>query len=332
MRIGKLDLGTKPVLLAPLEDITDSAFRGICRQAGADMVYSEFVSSEALVRSVSKSTEKIRFDESESPIGIQIFGNQPEAMAQAAKMAEELNPALIDINFGCPVRKIAMKGAGSALLRDVPLLLEITRKVVKAVNLPVTVKTRLGWDENSKIITELAEPLQDTGIQALTVHGRTRSQMYSGQADWSLIAQVKENPRLHIPIIGNGDIDSAESALHAFEKYGVDAIMVGRAAIGRPWIFHQIRTYLDEGILLPGPTLDQRVQMCIQHLRKAALLKGEHKACLEMRKHYSGYFHAIPGFKKIRMQLLALTQVADVEQVLNWALGPESDSENHFGQ
>ncbi len=316
MIIGKTDLGKFPVILAPLEDITDSAFRNICRLHGADMVYTEFVSSEALIRSAVKSSSKMLFDESERPLGIQIFGNNPEAMKNAARLAEENNPELIDINFGCPVRKVAMKGAGAALLKDIPLMVAITREVVNAVKLPVTVKTRLGWDDDSKIIVDVAERLQDVGIQAITIHGRTRAQMYSGTADWTLIGEVKNNPRMHIPVIGNGDIDCAERAAEMFYKYGVDAIMIGRAAIGNPWIFNTIKAFMSEGEIVAPPDLPERIAVSLSHLKLAIQKKGEHKGIIEMRKHYAGYFRGLPGFKKIRMEILTKQSFTEVEDIL----------------
>lgn len=320
MKIGNLDLGEKPVLLAPLEDITDSAFRNICRHHGASIVYSEFVSSEALVRAVEKTNRKMAFDESERPIGIQIFGNNPEAMKRAAMLAEQLQPELIDINFGCPVRKIAMKGAGAALLQDIPLMIEITREVVKAVKLPVTAKTRLGWDEQSKIIVNVAEQLQDAGISALTIHGRTRAQLYSGIADWTLIGEVKNNPRMSIPVIGNGDVDSAEKAAQMFELFGVDAVMIGRAAIGNPWIFDQVRGFLDQRTLVNQPVLHERVKVCLEHLYAAVAKKGEYKGVIEMRKHYAGYFRGVADSKKIRMKLLTLQSYSEIEAILQGVL------------
>jgi nifR3 family TIM-barrel protein len=316
MIIGKTDLEKFPVILAPLEDITDSAFRTVCRNHGADLVYTEFVSSEALIRSAVKSSNKMQFDETERPIGIQIFGNNPEAMKNAALLAEQNNPELIDINFGCPVRKVAMKGAGAALLNDIPLMVSITREVVNAVKLPVTVKTRLGWDENSKVIVDVAERLQDVGIQVLTIHGRTRAQMYSGFADWTLIGEVKNNPRMNIPIIGNGDIDSASKAMQMFDRYGVDAIMIGRAAIGNPWIFNQVKTYINEGIICPEPQLPERISVALSHLKLAISKKGEHKGIIEMRKHYAGYFKGLPGFKKIRLEILTRQSFSEVEAIL----------------
>jgi len=316
MQIGKTKLGAKPVILAPLEDIADSAFRNICKLKGADMVYTEFVSSEALIRSAVKSTQKMLFEEAERPLGIQIFGNNLDAMKLAAQMAAESNPELIDINFGCPVRKVAMKGAGAALLKDIPLMLKITKEVVKSVSIPVTVKTRLGWDDKSRIICDIAEPLQDTGIQALTIHGRTRAQMYSGNADWSMIGEVKNNPRIHIPIIGNGDIDSPVRAAEMFEKYGVDGIMIGRAAIGNPWIFEEIKEYLLNKSIPAPPTLEERVLLCLQHLKLAIEKKGEIKGSIEMRRHYAGYFRGIPGFKKVRMQILTLKSFVEIENIL----------------
>jgi len=316
MIIGTTDLGKYPVILAPLEDITDSAFRNICCRFGADMVYTEFVSSEALVRSALKSSNKMLFDEVERPLGIQIFGNNPEAMKNAALMAEENRPELIDINFGCPVRKVAMKGAGAALLNDIPQMVAITKEVVNAVKIPVTVKTRLGWDENNKVIVDVAERLQDVGIKALTIHGRTRAQMYSGHADWSLIGKVKKNPRMHIPIIGNGDIDGPMKAKEMFDRYGVDGIMIGRAAIGNPWIFVDVKTYLKRGVANPLPSLKERIDVSLAHLNLAIAKKGETKGILEMRKHYAGYFRGIPGFKKVRMEILTRKTYAEVEEIL----------------
>lgn len=324
MIIGQTDLGKFPVLLAPLEDITDSAFRNICKMHGADLVYTEFVSSEALIRSAVKSSNKMTFDPSERPLGIQIFGNNPDAMRQAALLAAENNPELIDINFGCPVRKVAMKGAGAALLKDIPLMLEITREVVKAVNLPVTVKTRLGWDENEKIIVGVAERLQDEGIKALTIHGRTRAQMYSGEADWTLIGEVKNNPRMKIPIIGNGDVTGPEKAMEMFNRYGVDAIMIGRAAIGNPWIFRDVKNYILTGKINPLPDLSERISVCLMHLKLAVQKKGEHKGIIEMRKHYAGYFRGLPGFKKIRMQILTYKTFEEIENLL-WGLYDENN-------
>ena len=316
MIIGKTDLGKFPVLLAPLEDITDSAFRTICRRHGADLVYTEFVSSEALMRSAEKSSRKMIFDESERPLGIQIFGNNVEAMKTAALLAEEQNPELIDINFGCPVRKVAMKGAGAGMLNDIPLMLTITREVVNAVKLPVTVKTRLGWDENSKIIVDLAERLQDVGIKAITIHGRTRAQMYSGEADWTLIGKVKNNSRMHIPVIGNGDITSALKAVEMFNRYGVDAIMIGRAAIGNPWIFKVIKTFIENGELIHSPGLPERIAVSLAHLSLAVQKKGELKGIIEMRKHYAGYFKGLPDFKKVRMEILTRKSFVEVEEIL----------------
>jgi len=316
MIIGKTDLGENPVILAPLEDITDSAFRTICRRHGADMVYTEFVSSEALVRSAVKSKSKMLFDESERPIGIQIFGNNVEAMINAALLAEAHNPDLIDINFGCPVRKVAMKGAGAGLLNDIPLMVAITREVVKAVKLPVTVKTRLGWDESSKIIVDVAEQLQDVGIQAIAIHGRTRAQMYSGEADWTLIGEVKNNPRMKIPVIGNGDINSALKAAEMFDKYGVDAIMIGRAAIGNPWIFENVKAYIFNNEIIEPPELPERISVSLAHLQLAIQKKGERRGIIEMRKHYAGYFRGLPGFKKVRMEILTQQSFSEIEGLL----------------
>lgn len=316
MIIGKTDLGKFPVILAPLEDITDSAFRNICRMHGADMVYTEFVSSEALVRAAVKSSNKMLFDDTEKPVGIQIFGNNVDAMVNASLLAEAQYPDLIDINFGCPVRKVAMKGAGAGLLNDIPLMVAITREVVKAVKLPVTVKTRLGWDESSKIIVDVAERLQDVGIQAITIHGRTRAQMYAGEADWTLIGEVKNNPRMKIPVIGNGDINTAPKAAEMFDKYGIDAIMIGRAAIGNPWIFENVKRYLSHKELIEPPELQERISVSLAHLRLAIQKKGERKAIIEMRKHYGGYFKGLPGFKKIRIEMLTRQNYSEIEELL----------------
>jgi len=323
MIIGKTDFGEFPVILAPLEDITDSAFRNICREHGADLVYTEFVSSEALIRQALKSSNKMLFDESERPIGIQIFGNNPETMKQAAQLAESCQPELIDINFGCPVRKVAGKGAGAALLNNIPLMVEITREVVKSVNLPVTVKTRLGWDESSKIIVEVAERLQDVGIQAITIHGRTRAQMYSGEADWTLIGEVKNNQRMKIPVIGNGDINSGQKAVEMRNRYGVDAVMIGRAAIGNPWIFKGVKEFRQNNLINNPPTIEERVEVCLRHLSLAIVKKGEFKGIIEMRKHYSGYFKGLPDFKKVRMEIITLKTYEEIRKVLTGYYLPE---------
>lgn len=320
MKIGNLDLGNNPIILAPLEDVTDSAFRLLCRQFGANMVFTEFISSEGLIRDAQKSRRKMIFDEAERPIAIQIFGHDPESMRQAAILASEEKPDVIDINFGCPVRKVTMKGGGSDLMRDVPRMISITKAVVSACNIPVTVKTRLGWDEESKNIVEIAEKLQDCGIAAITIHGRTRSQMYKGKADWTLIGEVKHNPKMKIPVIGNGDIDSPETALQKFRDYGVDGIMIGRAAIGNPWIFKHVRAFLDEGILYDPPTFAERIHVCRNHLINAIQNKGERQAILELRKHYSGYFKAIPHFKTIRMQMLTCTSIQELNSLFDLLL------------
>lgn len=323
MIIGTTDFGEFPLLLAPLEDITDSAFRQVCKEFGADLVYTEFISSDALVREVEKSFLKFRFDPSERPIGIQIFGNDPDAMSRAAQLAEEACPELIDINFGCPVRKIAMKGSGAALLNDIPKMIRITEAVVKAVQLPVTVKTRLGWDENSKFIVDIAERLQDVGIQAITIHGRTRAQMYTGKADWTLIGEVRNNPRMRIPVIGNGDITSAEIAMEMKRRYAVDALMIGRGAIGNPWIFSETRHLFQHGRVDESPDLTTRIDTCLRHLRLSVDRKQERRAILEMRKHYAGYFRGIPNFKPIRMKLLAAVTLPEIEEILSGILFSE---------
>lgn len=293
-----------PLLLAPMEDVTDSSFRLLCKKFGADLVYTEFVSSDALVRDAAKSLKKLEFSASERPLGIQIYGNIPDAMVESAKIAEQYNPELIDINFGCPVKKIAGRGAGSGMMRTPDLMVEITDRVVQNVKLPVTVKTRLGWDEDSKNIEEIALRLQDVGISALTIHGRTRSQMYKGEADWELIGRVKNNPLIKIPIIGNGDIDSPEKARLYLDRYGVDALMIGRATYGRPWIFREVSHYLNTGELLVQPTVEERLYIARSHLALSVAAKGERVGVLEMRRHLSCYFKGFTDFKPFRLRLV----------------------------
>ena len=333
MKIGNIELGERPLLLAPMEDVTDASFRFICKEFGADMMYTEFISSDGLVRDAKKSLAKLVTYDYEAPIGIQIYGNIPEAMVDAARMAEQAaeiagghGADLVDINFGCPVNKIARRGAGSGMMREPDRMVEITRRVVEAVRLPVTVKTRLGWDEDSKIIVELAERLQDAGISALTIHGRTRSQMYTGQADWTLIGKVKENPRMHIPVIGNGDINSPEKAKEAFDRYGVDGVMIGRATYGHPWIFREIRHYLDTGELLPPMNVSDRVALAKRHLAKSLEFKGEKAGILEMRRHLSCYFKGLPDFKETRLKLVTLTDPDELYATLDYVAGRWGDA------
>ncbi|NCB19033.1 MAG: tRNA dihydrouridine synthase DusB [Bacteroidia bacterium] len=304
MRIAETELGEKPLFLAPMEDVTDPSFRYICKEFGADVMYTEFISSDGLIRDARKSLEKLRIYDYEQPIGIQIYGHLTEPMVEAAIMAQEAKPAFIDINFGCPVNKIANRGAGSGMMRFPDKMTEITQRVVNAVKLPVTVKTRLGWDESSKIIPELALRLQDTGIAALTIHGRTRSQLYKGEADWTLIGEIKNNPAIKIPIIGNGDITSARGAKEAFDRYGVDGIMIGRATYGRPWIFREIKHFLATGEDLPEPSVNEKVDLAKRHLLKSVEVKGERVGVLEMRRHLSSYFKGLPDFKELRMKLV----------------------------
>ena len=325
MRIGNIDLGEKPLMLAPMEDVTDASFRFICKEFGADMTYTEFVSSDGLIRDARKSLAKLVTYDYEAPIGIQIYGNIPEAMVDAAKMAERAaeiagghGADLVDINFGCPVNKIAKRGAGSGMMREPDKMVEITRMVVDAVKLPVTVKTRLGWDEDSKIIVELAERLQDVGIQALTIHGRTRCQMYTGEADWTLIGKVKENPRMHIPIIGNGDINSPQKAAEAFARYGVDGVMIGRATYGHPWIFREIKHYLETGELMPQMSVIDRVDLAKRHLAKSLEIKGDKVGVLEMRRHLACYFKGLPDFKETRLKLVTLNDPQEICSTLDY--------------
>ena len=317
-KIGNIEFRDKALFLAPMEDVTDASFRYICKEYGADMMYTEFVSSDGLVHNAQKSFKKMEVFDYERPIGIQIYGHIPEAMVEAAKFAEEQHPELIDINFGCPVNKIAKRGAGSGMMRFPDLMVEITEKVVKAVNLPVTVKTRLGWDEDSLIIVELAERLQDAGIQALTIHGRTRCQMYKGEADWTLIGKVKENPRMKIPIIGNGDVVDEKSAKEKFDRYGVDAIMIGRATYGHPWIFREIRHYLDTGEMLPPMSVADKVELAKRHFLKSIEVKGERRGVFEMRRHLSCYFKSLFNFKETRMKLVTETDPQKVLELLDY--------------
>lgn len=304
VKIGNIELGEFPLLLAPMEDVSDPPFRAVCKDNGADMMYTEFVSSEGLIRNAAKSRQKLDIFEYERPIGVQLFGSDIETMRTCTEIASAVNPNLIDINYGCPVKNVACRGAGAALLQDIPKMVKMTEAVVKATHLPVTVKTRLGWDENTKNIIDVAERLQDIGIQALTVHGRTRVQMYKGDANWTLIAKVKENSRITIPIFGNGDIDSPEKAWDYKNRFGVDGIMIGRAAIGYPWIFNEIKHYFQTKTHLPAPTIEQRVDVCKKHFQKSMEWKNEKLGIFEMRRHYSNYFKGLENFKEFRMRLV----------------------------
>ncbi|HLN52790.1 MAG TPA: tRNA dihydrouridine synthase DusB [Lentimicrobium sp.] len=317
MKIGTIDLGDFPVILAPMEDITDPPFRLICREMGASAVITEFIAADGLIRDVGQSLKKLEFDQAERPLGIQLFGNTIDSMVNAAIVAEQADPDFIDINFGCPVRKIVNKGGGAALLQDIPLLLGITKEIVRSIRKPVTVKTRLGWDENSKIIVDLAEQLQDLGIAALTIHGRTRAQMYSGSADWTLIGEVKRNPRMRIPVIGNGDIIDVDSAVRARNEFGVDGIMIGRATVGNPWIFRDIAHYFKTGERLPPAAVNERVSICRRHLLDSIVWKGEYTAILEIRRHYSHYFKGLCDFKPFRMKLMIAATMDEITGILN---------------
>lgn len=317
MKIGNIEFGEQSVFLAPMEDVTDPSFRYMCKRFGADMVYTEFISSDGLIRDAWKSRAKLNICDFERPVGIQIYGNQIEPMVEAAKIAESADPDVIDINFGCPMKKIAGRGAGSGMMRDVPLMVEMTRQIVQAVRKPVTVKTRLGWDDESKNIEEIALRLQDVGIAALTIHGRTRAQLYRGEADWTLIGKVKNNPAIRIPIIGNGDIDSGEKAKLMFDRYGVDAVMIGRATYGRPWIFREVKHYLQTGATLPQPSVAERVGIAKEHLAKSIEIKGERVGILEMRRHLSNYFKGLPNFKDTRLKLVTLNDPDELRAVIS---------------
>ena len=320
MKIGNIDFGNRPVFLAPMEDVTDHSFRLICREQGADMVYTEFVSADALIRNIASTTRKLHIDDRERPAAIQIYGRDADSMVQAAKIVEQAQPDIIDINFGCPVKKVAGKGAGAGMLRDIPKMLEITRAVVDAVKLPVTVKTRLGWDHNSKIIVDLAEQLQDCGIEALTVHGRTRSQMYTGEADWNMIAQVKANPRIHIPIIGNGDITSGEKLRDAFEHSGVDAVMVGRASIGAPWIFRDMKYYMATGDPISPVSTAEKFAIIRRQIRESIDRIDEYRGILHIRRHLaaSPLLKCIPHFRETRIAMLRASTNDELDKILQY--------------
>ncbi len=317
VKIGNIQLPDFPLLLAPMEDVSDPPFRAVCKDNGADLMYTEFISSEGLIRDAIKSRKKLDIFDYERPVGIQIFGGDEESLSLAAKIVEVTNPDLLDINFGCPVKKVALRGAGAGVLKDVDLMVRLTAAVVKSTSLPVTVKTRLGWDENNLNIEEVAERLQDVGIKALAIHGRTRAQMYKGEADWTLIGKVKNNPRIHIPIFGNGDIDSPEKAVEYKNRYGVDGIMIGRAAIGYPWIFNEIKHYLKTGTHLPAPSIKDRVAVARKHLYKSVEWKNPVVGINEMRRHYTNYLKGLPNIKEYRGKLVTLKTVEEIDEVLN---------------
>ncbi len=312
VKIGDLEVGEFPLLLAPMEDVSDPPFRKLCKQGGADIMYTEFISSEGLIRQASKSIQKLDIFEFERPIGIQIFGNNIDSMKEATRIATSVQPDIIDINYGCPVKKVTCKGGGAAILQDVPKMVKMTSEIVKSTKLPVTVKTRLGWDEKSKYIVEVAERLQDIGIQAISIHGRTRKQMYKGEADWELIREVKNNPRMKIPVFGNGDVTCPENAKKKKEKYNVDGIMIGRAAIGNPWIFLKIKEYLKSGKIIEEPKMKDKIEMVLNHLKWSIEWKGERLGVLEMRRHYSNYFKDLPKIKNYRSELVQLNEYNEV--------------------
>lgn len=316
-KIGTIELGDFPLLLAPMEDVSDPPFRVLCKEFGADLMFTEFISSEGLIRDAIKSRKKLEFYEMERPIGIQIFGGDEEAMAMATEIVDATQPNLVDINFGCPVKKVVCKGAGAGVLKDVDLMVRLAQSVVKSTNLPVTVKTRLGWDEKSLNILEVSERLQDVGVKALSIHGRTRAQMYKGEADWTLIAKVKENPRIQIPIFGNGDIDSPQKAVEYKNRYGVDGVMIGRASIGAPWFFRQVKHYIQTGETLPAPSIVIRTAIAQRHLDMSVEWKGEKVGIAEMRMHYANYFKGIPDFKHYRMQLVTENNLNRLHEIFN---------------
>lgn len=312
VKIADIELGEFPLLLAPMEDVSDPPFRTLCKENGADLMYTEFISSEGLIRDAAKSVQKLDIYETERPVGIQIFGSDLESMVEATRITEQTNPDIIDINFGCPVKKVTSKGAGAGILQDIPKMIQLTEAIVKATNLPVTVKTRLGWDDNSKYIVEVAERLQDVGIKAISIHGRTRKQMYKGDADWTLISEVKKNPRMHIPVFGNGDITNPEKAVEYRDKYGIDGIMIGRATIGYPWIFNEIKHFMKTGEHLPKPTVADRVDVARRHLKMSVKWKGENLGIVEMRRHYGNYFKGIAHFKAFRTKLVTSYEMEEL--------------------
>lgn len=316
-KIRDIELGDFPLLLAPMEDVSDPPFRALCKKNGADLMYTEFISSEGLIRDAVKSVKKLDIFEYERPVGIQIFGYDIESMKRATEITEQTNPDIIDINYGCPVKKVACKGAGAGILQDIPKMVKMTEEIVKSTKLPVTVKTRLGWDDNSKHIVEVAERLQDVGIEAISIHGRTRKQMYKGEADWSLIAEVKNNSRMHIPVFGNGDIDTPEKAVEYKDKFGVDGIMIGRASIGYPWIFNEIKHYQKTGQHLPKPTIKERVAVTREHLEMSIKWKGETLGIAEMKRHYTNYFKGIPHFKDYRTKLVTSFNLDEIRAILD---------------
>jgi len=319
-KIGSIELPEFPLLLAPMEDVSDPPFRTLCKEQGADVMYTEFISSEGLIRDAAKSVIKLDIYEKERPVGIQIFGAELDSMLQAIDIVTETNPDIIDINFGCPVKKVVCKNAGAGILRDIPLMVKLTEAMVKRTHLPVTVKTRLGWDSDSIKIVEVAERLQDVGIEAISIHGRTRVQMYKGEADWKPIAQVKNNPRMHIPVFGNGDVDSPEAAMRMRDDYGLDGAMIGRASIGYPWFFKEVKHFFKTGTHLPPPTMEQRVTAARRHLQMSIDWKGETLGVLETRRHYSNYFKGIPNFKPYRMKMVTSDDAADVFEAFDEAM------------
>ncbi len=317
VKIADIELGEFPLLLAPMEDVSDPPFRAVCKENGADLMFTEFISSEGLIRDARKSVQKLDIYDYEQPIGIQIFGDKIESMRLSAEIVERSQPDLLDINYGCPVKKVAGKGAGAGILKDIPKMVEMTKEIVQSTNLPVTVKTRLGWDDDTKYIVEVAERLQDIGIKAISIHGRTRAQMYKGEADWRLIADVKNNPRMQIPVFGNGDIDSPQKALDYKNKYGIDGIMIGRASIGYPWIFKEIKHFMATGQELAPPSMDERIDVCKRHLKFSLDWKGEKTGVFEMRRHYTNYFKGIRNFKPIRSQLVECVDPIEIFQILD---------------
>lgn len=321
VKIGDINLGNFPILLAPMEDVSDPPFRYVCKQNGVDLMYTEFISSEGLIRDAAKSRQKLDIFEYERPIGIQLFGSEIDSMKEAAIIATAAHPDLIDINYGCPVKQVACKGAGAALLQDIPKMVAMTSEIVQSTHLPVTVKTRLGWDDDTRNVEEVAERLQDIGIKALSIHGRTRKQMYKGEADWTLIGKIKENPRIQIPIFGNGDVDTPEKAAALKNQYGVDGIMIGRAAIGNPWIFREVKHYLATGEALAPPTLEERINACKTHFRKSIEWKGNRLGVVEMRRHYANYFKGLDNFKPFRTRLVTLEDIQEIEATLDEIAG-----------